>query len=326
MTWSRFDDAAPKSPKALAAGNEAWTLWAAAVMYCNRQLTDGYVTLAALATDCLPVPISMAKARKLAERLCDEAKVTPEGAGLFERIGKDKWKVHDFEHWNPLKAEVEARRQSERERKRGRVPSSPGSGGVPGGVPDGSQTGIQTDSAPPSAQPSARKAAGKADGFRTPAGVRAPVPVPSQPVPARPPPAPEAAVVGPIPCPADLDLDPAQRANLAMNLGIPAWFLDAVLADTRAKYADGSDPRTLERWRRTVVTTATARWSDPKNRKQPDAGGGPDAAALARRATREAAIAEAERKRQDDLISSVRSTAGVTEIGPLLAGIGGKDG
>ncbi|HEY3500714.1 MAG TPA: hypothetical protein VGK73_38745, partial [Polyangiaceae bacterium] len=92
MTWSRFDDAAPKHPKSQAAGNEAWALWAAAVMYCNRFHTDGYVTLASLASECLPEPISLAKARKLAERLCG-ARVREDGGGLFENAGKDRFRV-----------------------------------------------------------------------------------------------------------------------------------------------------------------------------------------------------------------------------------------
>lgn len=118
MTWSKFDDAAPKSPKAAAAGNEAWGLWAAAVMYCNRHNTDGYITISALATDCLPEAIPVGRARKLADKLCD-ARVRPEGKGLFELDRKDTYRVHDFLDWNPSKVEVEEARRVARERKVG---------------------------------------------------------------------------------------------------------------------------------------------------------------------------------------------------------------
>jgi hypothetical protein len=144
MSWSKFDDAAPKSPKAVIAGNEAWSLWAAAVMYCNRHNTDGYVTLAALAVDCLPRPIPVAKARKLADALCD-ARARPEGKGLFELDRNDMYRVHDFLDWNPSKAEVESKRKLDRDRKRGGR-----------GVEQDSErkpSGRRTDSVPPRASP-----------------------------------------------------------------------------------------------------------------------------------------------------------------------------
>lgn len=304
MTWSRFDDAAPKSPKARAAGNEAWSLWAAAVMYCNRHLTDGYITLAALATDCLPVPISLAKARKLADKLCDEAKITPDGAGLFERSSKDVWKVHDFDHWNPSKAEVEAKRQWERDRKRNRVPSSPGGGndgnpggfptGKPGGNPDGNPGGNPLDSRPdsgglPTGKPPG-KPAGNPDGFRSPAGAPARIPAqPAQPsqsedqgapaaakdLPAERPASGETGGGGRIHCPPDLELTEAQKLNLEIGSGIPRWAVDELTAEFRATHADGAEARALHTWRSWLVSRISARWSDPNRR--PRAPGAPSA-------------------------------------------------
>ncbi len=153
MVWSQFDDAAAKSPKAQKAGNDAWLLWCGAVMYCNRHLTDGFVPLAALATECLPEPLSMARAKKLAERLVS-ANIHPDKLGLFERGDGGYW-VHDFLDWNPSKAEVEAKRKADRDRKRGRGGSPPestsDSNRIPTGIPSGIQPGIQTDSGPPRA-------------------------------------------------------------------------------------------------------------------------------------------------------------------------------
>lgn len=136
MTWSKFDDAAAKSPKALVAGNEAWSLWAAAIMYCNRHSTDGYVSLAALATECLPVPIGMQKAKRLAELLC-ASRARPDGAGLFEEAGSQLFRVHDFLDWNPSKVEVEAKRKADRDRKRRGPDSDRDSGTIPRGSPQG---------------------------------------------------------------------------------------------------------------------------------------------------------------------------------------------
>jgi hypothetical protein len=153
VTWSKFDDAAPKNPKAVAAGNDAWGLWAAAVMYCNRHLTDGYVTLAALATDCLPVPITPARAKKLAEQLCG-SRVRPDGKGLFEPAGDGLYLVHDFHDWNPSKVEVETRRKIDRDRKKNppgrRMDSDRNTDGDPS-ESGRSSGGIQEDSEAPRA-------------------------------------------------------------------------------------------------------------------------------------------------------------------------------
>jgi hypothetical protein len=147
LTWSRFDDAAPKHPKAIAAGNEAWALWCGAVMYCNRYLTDGFVPWAALATECLPEPITPAKARKLAQRAVD-AKIRQGGPGLFVVV-EGGVMVHDFLEWNPRKADVESKRKADRDRKRRPPDSGSDSGGSPPGIPNGNPTGVATESAPP---------------------------------------------------------------------------------------------------------------------------------------------------------------------------------
>jgi hypothetical protein len=165
MTWSRFDDAAAKHPKARLAGNDAWGLWQAAVQYCNRYLTDGVVPLAALAVDCLPEPISMAKAKKLADKLV-EARVRDGGHGLFELAAPGRYVVHDFLDWNPSKEQVEAKRKADRDRKRGGSDSEGGSGAPPPRIPSGNPNGI----------PSGKRRDSEAP---TPAGAR----VPAQPVP-----------------------------------------------------------------------------------------------------------------------------------------------
>lgn len=139
MTWSRFDDAAPSHPKARVAGNEAWALWCAAVMYCNRYLTDGFIPTAALAAECLPAPISITKAKKLAELLVN-ARLRPDGAGLFEHA-EGGYVVHDFLAWNPSKSEVESKRKLDRDRKKSVRESTE----IPRGIPDGIRTDSKAD-------------------------------------------------------------------------------------------------------------------------------------------------------------------------------------
>jgi hypothetical protein len=144
MTWSRFDDAASTHPKARLAGNEAWALWVGAVMYCNRYLTDGFVPWAALATECLPEPVTPAKAKKLAQRAID-AKIRQGGPGLFVLV-EGGVMVHDFLEWNPCKADVESKRKADRDRKRGPKGSAPDSSETPERIPRGIQHGTRTDS------------------------------------------------------------------------------------------------------------------------------------------------------------------------------------
>lgn len=168
MTWSRFDDAAALGPKANAAGNEAWGLWTAAIEYSNRHLTDGFVTISALATKCLPIPISEAKAKALAEKLVG-AVVRPNGKGLFERADGG-YLIHDFLDWNPSKAEVELKRKIDRDRKK--------KGGDSGGGPDGTEHGSRTDS-------ERKPSGGRRDSEAPRASARVPAPA-ARPVPSQP--------------------------------------------------------------------------------------------------------------------------------------------
>ena len=116
MTWSRFDDAARQHPKAMLAGNDAWGLWVAAIMYSNQFGTDGFIPDAALPT-LLPRPIQAAKARKLADAAC-AARMAPDGSGLFERDDeRGGFIVHGFLDWNPSKSAVDSKRERDRVRK-----------------------------------------------------------------------------------------------------------------------------------------------------------------------------------------------------------------
>jgi hypothetical protein len=137
MTWSRFDDAARKHPKALMAGNDAWGFWCAAIMYSNQYGTDGFIPDVALATQVLPVPIAKSKAKKLAEACC-AAVTAPGGPGLFVRDEeRGGYVIHDFLDWNPSKAETDEKRKKDRERKK---PGGSDSGVPPSGNPPGRRT------------------------------------------------------------------------------------------------------------------------------------------------------------------------------------------
>lgn len=257
MTWSRFDDAAPTHPKAKEAGNEAWGLWCAAVMYCNRYLTDGHITLRALARDCLPVPIAETKAEKLAIRLVD-AKVTPDGNGLLTKT-ETGYLIHDFLVLNQSKAEVESKRKEDRERKRKPGGVQKDSDRNPRGSPpdsDGNPGGVAVDSG------GATPARGPA-----PAGAHSPSPsLPDRSLPATTDPN------GLQPCPSDLQLTQPQRATLESGGNIiPSWAIDVSTQRFVSKaVADPSDQRTLVNWRKCLATAVSGDWNGPNRPTKPE--------------------------------------------------------
>ena len=104
MAFVKLDDQIAHHPKVLRAGAEAAWLWACAIAYCNRQLTDGYVPAAALAT--------MGAFRTSPKRLA-AVLVSVE---LFEVDG-DGYRVHDYLSHNPDRVTVQQRMRDASDRK-----------------------------------------------------------------------------------------------------------------------------------------------------------------------------------------------------------------
>jgi hypothetical protein len=127
MTYVRLDDQIASHRKVLKAGGEAAWLWACAIAYCNRQLSDGAVPVEALSTlGNFRTPV-----KKLAATLVS--------VGLFEPDG-DGYRVHDYLQHNPDKATVLQRMRDAADRKasyragKGQTPPRPnGDGHVPVG-------------------------------------------------------------------------------------------------------------------------------------------------------------------------------------------------
>jgi hypothetical protein len=112
VAFVKLDDQIAHHPKVLRAGAEAAWLWACAIAYCNRQLTDGHVPTAALST--------MGAFRTPTKRLA-AVLVSVE---LFEVDG-DGYRVHDYLSHNPDRVTVLARMRDASDRKarsRARVP------------------------------------------------------------------------------------------------------------------------------------------------------------------------------------------------------------
>ena len=113
MAWVRIDDGFPEHPKVGEAGPLAELLQVRALCYCNRQLTDGFVPTAAvhrMTTDFY-----------FGETLEGERVFYDPLPGL---LATGMWvecpggyRIHDYEAFQPTKAEIEAKRDASKERK-----------------------------------------------------------------------------------------------------------------------------------------------------------------------------------------------------------------
>ena len=129
MPWVKLDDAILDNPKILEAGPLGFALHVAAICYCARNLTDGF----------LPTP-KAASLLDLSGVHCDHANPCGRAAygrptgmsggvvdvadviemlvelGLWHRVDGG-FEVHDFLEYNPSRAKVEADRQQAKEQR-----------------------------------------------------------------------------------------------------------------------------------------------------------------------------------------------------------------
>lgn len=69
-----------------------------------------------------------------------------------------------------------------------------------------------------------------------------------------------------VPCPPDLDLLPAQKANLQMG-GCPDWAISAMVSELRTTLLGKTSMKmSLDSWRSYVSRAIMGRWSDPAQR------------------------------------------------------------
>ncbi len=101
--WSRVDDNIPHHPKFLKAGPVASWLWICGNCYCNRYLTDGFISHEVLSTlGNVPKPEKHATLLVI--------------CGLWEATDGG-YIVHDFHDHNPKSGDVKAKREADRKRK-----------------------------------------------------------------------------------------------------------------------------------------------------------------------------------------------------------------
>lgn len=228
MSWVKVDDKAWSHPKFTDLSGNAVRLWLFALCWCNQQETDGKIPRGALRV--------LGGSPKAARELVS--------AGLWE-VSEAGWEVHDFLHYQPSRAQRNAQREGIRSRV---AKHRNGGGNAPPSTPvtplhDGRK---QESNAAPDPDPVPDPLSAEDDARGAPPEPRPP---------------------GRVPCPPDLELTAAERAQLEQSPGIPTEAIDRATPILRAKFASG-DPRTPEQWRRSLVSALVRDWSDPKKRDE----------------------------------------------------------
>lgn len=261
-----------KTKRAIKAGGyEILALWLAMKGYAAEHGTDGFVP----DEDIDHLPGAPPRPRKALKALVECGRLQPDGtrkAGLVDPATLG-WQLHDYLDHASSSDELELRRVKAREQKRKRreelrrladeeVEKSLRSADSVRRV-SGRNAGQPPDKSPDSPDNSHARAG-------TGAGARGRTRDPS---PAQPSQNDEEAdnARARVPCPADLELTDGQRGSLLTN-GIQAEIIARVTADFRGRYQDGSDPRTLEQWRRglyTAVSNASNARSTPRSGARP---------------------------------------------------------
>lgn len=253
MTWVKLDDNFTDHPKVDALSDAAFRLHVAALCYCNRHLTDGFVPAAAL------------------------GKLTPHarpGLSASELVAKGTWfeaqggfQVHDYLDFQESAEQVKARRKDDADRKRearkkGRSPAATANG--PARRPPGLRPDSVSDSAPESGRTPHRTSAPESGQESTRPDPTRPNDLPPYPPPGHEPEAPEAeggsgyADEEPQGEPADYDArydedrtateptpDPMRRIDALLRKVCPPErnrLYGAPRADLRAALAGGADP------------------------------------------------------------------------------------
>jgi hypothetical protein len=119
MPWVRIDEEFPHHPKVVKAGPLGMAMQVAALCYCNRYLTDGFVPRSVAATlldfSGLGMRMWMGELAGGGEDASWELVVGDlEDAGLWERV-EGGWQIHDYHDYQPSREHVLKVREVRRE-------------------------------------------------------------------------------------------------------------------------------------------------------------------------------------------------------------------
>lgn len=109
MAWGRLHDQANANAKLLALSDSAWRMWGCGLIYCQGNLTDGFIPDHAIHT----FGVRARNKEAVAEELC---RVLVPGKGPCWRKVEGGFQVHDYLDWNDSRDEVLEGRQRARDR------------------------------------------------------------------------------------------------------------------------------------------------------------------------------------------------------------------
>jgi hypothetical protein len=112
MPWVRIDDHFPDHPKVVQAGPLGIALHVAALCYCSRHLTDGFVPAAV-------VPNLLPTAQNVTPEVTRDISVTLLEVGMWTEV-RNGFQIHDYLDYNPSREKVlrERAAASRRQQKR----------------------------------------------------------------------------------------------------------------------------------------------------------------------------------------------------------------
>jgi len=142
MTWVKIDDGFARHPKVVAGGPLAMAMQVAALCYCNRELTDGFVPRP-VARTLLDWEIDREDGRRYTVAVsCGMAGDDLHNnwvidllveVGMWSEV-PGGYRIHDYLEYNPSRADVEGKRATDLERKRRPAGPSNDSARNPNGI------------------------------------------------------------------------------------------------------------------------------------------------------------------------------------------------
>jgi hypothetical protein len=109
MPWGRLDDRGNGDAKLLALSDAAWRMWGCGLIYCQFNLTDGFIPQHAIDT----FGVRAKNKRVVAEELCQS--LVP-GKGPLWHPTEGGYQVHDYLDWNESKETIEKERALSKQR------------------------------------------------------------------------------------------------------------------------------------------------------------------------------------------------------------------
>jgi 5-methylcytosine-specific restriction endonuclease McrA len=107
MPFGRLHEEAAGDSKLLALTNAAWRMWGMGLIYCQKNLTDGFISESAIDTWAIREQKGQ-RLRDVAKELCTPQ--VPGKSALWEKVDGG-YLVHDYLQWNDSKAQILAMRE-----------------------------------------------------------------------------------------------------------------------------------------------------------------------------------------------------------------------